>query len=122
MISKGHLSIVKQCELLQIHRSGVYYKPRAASELNLELMRLMDEHYLQHPFKGANRMHTWLTLDKGYKVSKNRIEPLYYNVMGLMAIMPGKHTSRRHKAHKVYPYLLRNLTVNRPNQVWADLM
>ena len=82
-------------------------------------MRLMDEHYLYHPFKGANRMHTWLTMDNGYKVSKNRIERLYYTVMGLRAIMPGKHTSRRHKAHKVYPYLLRNLRVDRPNQAWA---
>lgn len=64
-------------------------------------------------------MHTWLTLDKGYKISKNRIERLYYRVMGLQAIMSGKHTSRRNKEHKVYPYLLRNLTVDHPNQVWA---
>ena len=63
------MSIVKPCELLQIHRSGVYYKPKEESCLNLELMRLMDEHYLYHPFKGANRMHTWLTMDNGYKVS-----------------------------------------------------
>lgn len=82
-------------------------------------MREIDEHYLHHPFKGASRMHTWLTLDKGYQVSRNRIERLYYHVMGLRAIMPGKHTSRRHKAHKTYPYLLRNLEVKRPNQVWA---
>lgn len=64
-------------------------------------------------------MHTWLTLDKGYKISKNRIERLYYRIMGLQAIMPGKHTSRRNKEHKVYPYLLRKLTVDHPNQVWA---
>ena len=64
-------------------------------------------------------MHVWLTRDKGFKVSKNRIERLYYKVMGLQAVMPGKHTSRRHKAHKTYPYLLRNLTIERPNQVWA---
>ena len=82
-------------------------------------MRLMDQHYLDHPFKGARRMHIWLTKDKGYHVSSNRIERLYYQVMGLRAIMPGKHTSRRCKAHKVYPYLLRNLKVNRANQVWA---
>lgn len=121
MISKGHskLSIVKQCNLLSIHRSGLYYKPKEESALNLELMRLMDEHYLYHPFKGATRMHTWLTMDKGYEVNHKRIERLYYQVMGLRAIMPGKHTSRRHKAHKVYPYLLRNLKVERPNQVWA---
>lgn len=120
MISKGRrLSLAKQCQLLAIHRSGLYYKPKTESELNLEIMRLMDEHYLHHPFKGAGRMHTWLTMDKGYQVSKNRIERLYYQVMGLRAVMPGRHTSRRHKAHKVYPYLLRNLTVERPNQVWA---
>lgn len=121
MIRKDHvgLSVVKQCEALSIHRSGLYYKPKEESTLNLELMRLIDEHYLHHPFKGANRMHIWLTKDKGFKVSKNRVERLYYRVMGLQAIMPGKHTSRRHKDHKVYPYLLRNLEVIRPNQVWA---
>jgi len=82
-------------------------------------MREMDEHYLHHPFKGARRMYVWLTKDKGYKVSKNRVERLYYKVMGLRAVMPGRHTSRRCRRHKVYPYLLRNLEVTRPNQVWA---
>ncbi|WP_300439166.1 IS3 family transposase [Christiangramia sp.] len=122
MICKGHskLSLERQYKLLQIHRSGIYYKPRGESSLNLELMRLMDEHYTHHPFKGARRMHTWLTVDKGYKVNKKRIERLYSGVMGLRAIMPGnQHTSRRNKEHKVYPYLLRNLTVDHPNQVWA---
>jgi len=121
MISKGHskLSLVKQCQLLDIHRSGVYYKPNGESELNLELMRLMDEHYLHHPFKGASRMYTWLTLDKRFKINKKRVQRLYYNVMGLRAIMPGVHTSRRCKEHKIYPYLLRELKIERPNQVWA---
>lgn len=82
-------------------------------------MRLIDEHYLHHSHKGAENMHTWLTMDKGYQVSKNRIERLYYRVMGLRATQPGRHTSKRAKAHKTYPYLLRNLTVQRPNQVWA---
>lgn len=120
MIRKDHsLSIVSQCSLLSVHRSGFYYKPKAESELNLELMRLIDEHYLHHPYKGARRMHTWLTRDKEYKISLNRIERLYYRVMGLQAIMPGKHTSRRCKAHKVYPYLLRNVEITHSNQVWA---
>ena len=119
MISKGQLSVAKQCNLLSIHRSGIYYQPKGESDLNLELMRQMDEHYLYHPFKGAKRMHTWLTMDKGYEVSRNRVERLYYKVMGLRAVMPGVHTSRRHKAHKTYPYLLRNLSIDRPNQVWA---
>jgi len=121
MISKGHstLSIVEQCTILAIHRSGYYYKPKQESELNLELMRLMDQHYLDHPFKGARRMHVWLTKDKGFHVSKNRIERLYYKVMGLRAVMPGKHTFRKCKSHKTYPYLLRNLRIDRSNQVWA---
>jgi putative transposase len=119
MISKGQLSMTKQCDLLSVHRSGIYYQPKGESDLNLELMREMDEHYLYHPFKGAKRMHTWLRMDKGYEVSRNRIERLYYKVMGLRAVMPGVHTSRRHKAHKTYPYLLRNLSIDRPNQVWA---
>lgn len=121
MIRRGHskLSIVQQCIILSIHRSGLYYTPKGESDLNLKLMELMDKHYLYHPFKGARRMHVWLTRDMGYQVSKNRVERLYYRVMGLRAVMPGKHTSRRCKDHKVYPYLLRNLTIDRPNQVWA---
>jgi putative transposase len=121
MISRDHskLSLLKQSKLLQIHCSGIYYAPKAESELNLELMRLMDSHYSDHPFIGAKGMHTWLTMDKGYKVNQKRIDRLYYRVMGLRAIMPGKHTSRRNKAHKIYPYLLRNMNAERPNQVWA---
>jgi len=113
------LSLVQQCILLSIHRSGWYYEPKGESALNEELMRLMDEHYLEYPCKGATRMHTWLTLDKGYEVSRNRIDRLYYKVMGLRAILPGPHTSKRCKAHTVYPYLLRDLEIVRPNQVWA---
>ena len=79
----------------------------------------MDEHYLYHPEKGAKRMHVWLTRDKGYKVSKNRIERLYYRVMGLRAVLPGRHTSKRNREHKTCPYLLRNLEITRANQVWA---
>ena len=105
--------------MLQIHRSGLYYKPKGESELNLELMRLMDQHYLEYPFKGAKRMHTWLTMDKGFTVNLKRIERLYYKVMGLRAIMPGRHTTKRNKSHKVYPYLLCNLKIERSNQVWT---
>ncbi|MCH7514714.1 MAG: IS3 family transposase [Bacteroidetes bacterium] len=121
MISKGHskLSIVKQCLLLSVYRSVFYYKIRGESALNLELMRLMDAHYLEHPYKGARRMHVWLTKDKGYKASYRRIERLYYRVMGLRAVMPGPHTSKRCKEHKTYPYLLNRLIIDRPSQVWA---
>lgn len=113
------LSITKQCNLLNINRSSLYYPLKGESALNLELMRLMDEHYLEHPYKGAGRMHTYLTMDLGYKVSKNRIDRLYYQVMGLRSILPGPHTSKRHKDHTVYPYLLRDLKIVRPNQVWS---
>ena len=121
MIDKGHtkLSISKQCALLQLNRSSLYYKPQSCSELNLTLMRKMDEHYLEHPYKGARRMHVWLTKDLGYKVSQNRIENLYYNKMSLRSILPGPHTSKRNKDHKTYPYLLRDVAITRPNQVWA---
>lgn len=121
MIARGHskISLARQCEILGICRSGVYRPVRGESELNLELMELMDKHYLEHPYKGAPRMHVWLTKDKGYHVSLNRIERLYYDVMGLRAILPGPHTSKRHKDHPVYPYLLRGLDIQRPNQVWA---
>lgn len=121
MIRKGHskLSISKQCELLGVNRSSYYYQAQGESDLNIQLMREMDEHYLKHPYKGANRMHTWLTMDQGYNVNRKRIERLYYEVMGLRAVMPGKHTSKRCKDHKIYPYLLRNLAIERANQVWA---
>ena len=120
MINKGHskLSLTKQCDLMDINRSSFYYKPKTESSLNLELMRLMDEHYLEHPFKGAPQMFSWLRYDKGYLVNHKRVERLYYRVMGLQALQPGKHTTKRNKAHKVYPYLLRNLKIERVNQVW----
>jgi len=120
MIIKGHpkMSVVRQCKALSMNRSGLYYKPKGESNLNIELMRLMDEQYMKYPFMGAERMHTWLTMDKKYKVNKKRIERLYYNVMGLRALMPGIHTTKRNKTHKVYPYLLKGLKVVRPNQVW----
>ena len=121
MIDKDHaqLSIIKQCQLLNVNRSGLYYKPIETSNLNLRLMRLIDEHYLEHPYKGARRMHIWLTKDLGYDVSLNRIENLYYNKMSLRSILPGPHTSKRNREHKTYPYLLRELKVTRPNQVWG---
>jgi Transposase and inactivated derivatives len=112
------ISIERQCELTGIHKSGLYYKPVGESELNLKLMRLIDEHYLKHPNKGARRMWVWLRKDLGYQVSLKRIERLYYKVMGLRSLLPGPHTSKRNKAHTVYPYLLTDLQITRRNQVW----
>ena len=121
MIDATHsgLSIVQQCILLSLCRSSLYYQARGESALNLHLMRLMDEHYLNYPFKGSRRMYVHLKEDLGLEVSQNRIDRLYYDVMGLRSILPGPHTSKRCKEHKVYPYLLRDLKIVRSNQVWA---
>ncbi len=121
MVRKSHpkISIVKQCDVLQLNRSSLYKSSKGESAFNLELMEKMDEHYMQHPYKGSPSMYVYLTKDMGYKVSRNRIDRLYYNVMGLRAIVPGPHTSKRNKDHKIYPYLLRDLVIERPNQVWA---
>ena len=119
-VDKGHkhLSVVRQCDLLQIHRSGLYYRPSAETGLNLKLMRLIDEQFMKYPFFGVPRMTKWLWLDKGIKVNHKRIERLY-KLMELQAIGPNPNTSKRNKNHKKYPYLLRNLKIDRPNQVWA---
>lgn len=121
MVSKSHstLSIVKQCEFLGVSRSTWYAKPNSESALNLELMDKMDRHYMDHPYKGAPRIYVYLTKDLGYEVSQNRVDRLYYKVMGLRAIMPGPHTSKRNKKHTVYPYLLRDLCIEYPGHVWA---
>lgn len=116
---KSDLSITKQVELLSLNRSSLYYEAKPCSSLNLELMEHIDKHYLEKPFKGAPRMYIYLTKDLGYKVSKNRVERLYYDVMGLRAIFPGPHTSKRNKAHRIYPYLLRGLKVERPRQAYG---
>ena len=115
----NRLSIAKQTELLGINRTSLYYEANPMSGLNLELMQKMDEHYLKYPYKGAPRMYVYLTEDLGYKVSKNRVERLYYDVMGLRAIFPGPHTSKRNKAHKIYPYLLRALKITHPRQAYG---
>lgn len=118
-IKDERLSFSTQCSLLGICRSSMYYpKKGGESELNLELMNLMDKMYIDHPEYGADRMHIWLVHDKGYQINLKRIERLYYRVMGLQALMPGPHTSLSVREHKKYPYLLRNLKVTKPNHVW----
>lgn len=120
MINKKHpkLSVQRQCELVSIHRSGLYYQPKKISPLNKTLMHLMDEQYLQKPYYGVYRMWEWLRKDKGYNVTIKRIRRLY-RLMGLEAIGPKPNTSKPAPGHKVYPYLLRNLSITHSNQVWA---
>ena len=115
-----HLSIVRQCELLEIHRSELYYSPRGETGFNLELMRLIDEEHMLHQWLGVPRMTEWLREDKGFKVNKKRIERLF-GLLGISAVGPKPNTSKRGKGalHKVFKYLLRDLKVGGPNHVWA---
>jgi putative transposase len=114
------LPIVTQCRLLKIARSTLYYRPAPVSPDDLAVMRRMDELYLASPFYGARRMVAVLRRE-GVVVNRKRARRLM-RVMGLEAIYQKPNTSRGHPDHKVYPYLLRGLIIDRPNQVWcADI-
>ena len=111
------LSIGKQCKLLSISRSSFYYRPKGETALNLMLMRQIDEQFLEKPFFGVRQM-TWHLRNEGHLVNEKRIRRLM-RLMGLMPIYQKPNTSKAAKGHKTYPYLLRGLRVDRPNQVWA---
>ena len=119
MIEPNHeqLSIRRQCALLGLNRASLYYQPVPESEENLHLMRLIDEQYLETPFYGSRRMAAWLA-GQGYHVNRKRVQRLM-RLMGIEAVYPRPHTSQRDGSHKVYPYLLRDLAIVRPNQVWS---
>jgi putative transposase len=119
MIDADHeeLGLVRQCELLGISRSAWYYRPRPLDPQDLELMRLIDEQYRKTPFYGSRKMREHLRR-LGYPVNRKRVQRLM-RVMGLEAIYPKPRTSVAHPEHRVYPYLLRGLAIERPNQVWA---
>jgi putative transposase len=111
------LSVSRQCRLLNLNRSSVYYQPVEASSQDLALMRLIDEQYLKTPFYGSRSM-TLHFRRLGYNVNRKRIRRLM-RLMGIEAVYPKPKTSRPHPDHKIYPYRLREITINRPNQVWA---
>ena len=119
MVEPGHpiLPVGKQCALLSISRSSFYYTPKGESEMNLALMRQIDEQFLETPFFGVRQM-TWHLKNEGHPVNEKRIRRLM-RLMGLMPIYQKPSTSRPAKGHKIWPYLLRGLRVERPNQVWA---
>lgn len=118
-ISSAHgLSVVKQCQLLSIPRSSAYYQPQAISDEDIKLMRLLDELHLKYPFYGSRRLRDPLSDEYGLNINRKRIQRLMRQ-MGIQAVYPKKNTSRANPAHKVYPYLLRGLDINRSNQVWA---
>jgi len=114
------LPVVTQCQLLKVARSTVYYRPVAADPDDLAVMRRIDELHLAYPFYGSRRMAVVLR-DDGWLVNRKRVQRLM-RLMGLEAIYQKPNTSRRHPDHMVYPYLLRGLSIDRPNQVWcADI-
>ena len=122
MINPGHqrLSIVRQCELASISRATYYRKPADESEETLALMRLIDETFLECPFYGARQMVRHLRR-LGWEIGRKRVRRLM-RVIGLSPIYQAPRTSEPHPGHKIYPYLLRNLAIERPDHVWcADI-
>jgi len=122
MIEPEHprLSIVRQCELVSINRSGFYYRRAGETPLNLELMRLIDAQFLETPWYGSRQMVRHLR-HEGYVVGRKRVRRLMAT-MGLAPIYQRPRTTVPHPEHRVYPYLLRDVVIDRPNQVWcADL-
>ena len=119
MVEPSHpdLSLVTQCRLLSISRSGWYAVPKGEPALNLKLMRLIDKQFLATPYYGSRQMARWLKR-QGYGVGRHRVRRLM-RLMGLRAIYQEPRTSQPHPQHTIYPYLLRNLAVTRANQVWC---
>ncbi len=119
MVDRQHpvLSTARQCALMGISRSSVYYRPRAPSQKDLALMKLIDQQYLATPFYGSRRMKVWLGR-QGQWVNRKRVRRLMRTI-GLQTIYRRPRTSQPGPGHKVYPYLLGGLEITRPNQVWA---
>jgi putative transposase len=119
LVDRGHdaLSIRRQCELLGVARCGVYRPPRAASENDLALMRRIDELFTAYPFLGSRRMAEMLATD-GRRLNRKRMQRLMRR-MGIAALGPKPRTTKPAPGHKIFPYLLRSLPIDRPNQVWA---
>jgi putative transposase len=118
MINREHeLSVTRQAEALAISRGSVYYQPRPVSEEDLALMRVIDELHLECPYAGSRMLRDLLNL-LGIRVGRRRVRTLMQR-MGIEALYRKPNTSKKHPGHAVYPYLLRHLKVERPNQVWA---
>ena len=112
-----HLSIRRQCELLGLCRSSLYYQPAAETAENLWLMKLIDEEYTAHPFQGSRRLTKWL-IERGEAVNRKRVQRLM-RLMGLEATYPKPKLSVSGRGQRIYPYLLRNVSIQRPDQVWS---
>jgi putative transposase len=112
------LPISQQCRLLALPRSSVYRSPAAVDAEDLAIMALIDRHYLDRPYYGSRRMAAWLAT-QGHHVNRKRVQRLM-RLLGLAAIYQRPNTSKPATAHKIYPYLLRGLTIERVNQVWCS--
>jgi len=122
MIRRDHpdLSLSQQCQVLAISRSSFYYRSKGESVENLALMRRIDELFLKYPFYGSRQMVRQLRRE-GICVGRHRVRRLMH-LMGLEAIYQAPKTSTPHPAHRIYPYLLKGMVIDRPNQVWcADI-
>jgi putative transposase len=113
----AELSVRRQCALLGLNRSSLYYEPAPETADNLRLMRLLDEEYTTHPFLGSRRLTVWLN-GQGEAVNRKRVQRLQ-RLMGLEAIYPKPKLSAPGRGQRVYPYLLRDVKVERPDQVWS---
>ncbi len=116
-VDDDNLSIAAQCDLLLINRSSYYYKAKSLAPRDIGIMNLIDETYTQHPYYGSRRMSKYLQA-KGYEVGRKALRR-YYRIMGLEAVYPKANLSKRNQAHKVYPYLLRDIDIIKVNQVWS---
>ena len=116
--ARQEISVTRQCQLLAVPRSSAYARAQSVAEGALELMRQIDELYLQWPFYGSRRLRDKLQ-SQGYQVNRKRVQRLMQQ-MGLRAVDPKPRTSQPEKGHKIYPYRLRSLSMTRPNQVWAS--
>jgi putative transposase len=119
LLEPGHdqISLRRQCQLLDLHRSGFYYRPVGESAENLQLMRLLDEQYTRCPFYGVEKMTRWL-LKQGHRVNEKRVRRLL-RMMGLWAVYPKPRLSQPVQGTQVYPYLLKGVSVDRADQVWS---
>ena len=117
IVSNAGLPILRQCALLGIARSSFYYQPRPESAEELDLLNRLDRIFTEHPVYGSRRLQVALARE-GLVVGRRRIRRLMRK-LGLRAVGPKRNTSKRHPEHKIYPYLLRGKTIDRPNQVWA---
>ena len=118
MLEPGHptMSLQEQCELLSLNRTSLYYQPVGPSAQEVEIKRRIDEIYTQHPYYGSRRITVALQAEMA--ISRPTVQE-YMREMGIAGVCPGPNLSKRNQAHAIYPYLLRNRVVERPNEVWG---